>query len=203
MTSDPSDDPFVAGLRVLMDERGEKPAPLAQRSGLGITAVRDLFRKGSSPKISTALAIAQAMGTTIDGVINARSTDADGATGRDRLNLCEVSSSKVSFPPAYLRHISPATSQHLEVLAVRGDSMQPTLRRGDIVVFDRTDQDISHEGMFVLRYGGMEHVKRVSRTSCPNLIRVMSDNRDAYPAQDMMLSDVVVAGRVVWYGIKV
>ncbi|WP_410217266.1 helix-turn-helix domain-containing protein [Paracoccus sp. (in: a-proteobacteria)] len=53
-----------------MELTGWKPAPLSRAAGMGETAVRDLFRKRSSPKVSTAKALAAAMGMTVDHIID-------------------------------------------------------------------------------------------------------------------------------------
>lgn len=66
----PNLDPFVRGLEVAMELTGWRAAPLSKAAGMGETAVRDLFRKGSSPKVSTAKALAAAMGLTVDQVLD-------------------------------------------------------------------------------------------------------------------------------------
>lgn len=62
-------DPFVRGLQVAMELTGWKAAPLSKAAGMGETAVRDLIRKQSSPKVSTAKALAAVMGMTVDQIL--------------------------------------------------------------------------------------------------------------------------------------
>lgn len=83
-------DPFVRGLEVAMQLTGWKPAPLSKAAGMGETAVRDLFRKNSSPKVSTASAIARAMGLTVDyitdlGESTAEIAEMPGVSPKQRL----------------------------------------------------------------------------------------------------------------------
>lgn len=68
-------DPFVRGLQIIMEADGWKMKNLSAAAGMGETAVRDLIRKGSSPKVSTALAMAKVLGRTVDEITNI------GATG--------------------------------------------------------------------------------------------------------------------------
>ncbi|WP_126975599.1 helix-turn-helix domain-containing protein [Frigidibacter oleivorans] len=74
MMHDPDDndlDDFLVGLKLVMERRGLKPAPLAIEAGLGVTAIRDLYRRRSSPKVSTAEAIARQLDMGIDEIIAA------------------------------------------------------------------------------------------------------------------------------------
>lgn len=67
-------DPFVRGLQIIMEADGWKMKSLSAAAGMGETAVRDLIRKGSSPKVSTALAMAKVLGRTVDEITNIGST---------------------------------------------------------------------------------------------------------------------------------
>lgn len=223
MTIDASEDPFVIGLKVLMDELGEKAAPLAKRAGMGNTAIRDLFRKGSSPKVSTAIAIAAALGTTVDGVIalgggigrnHAMESagppgelvpvyDVAASAGHGTIIDYEAIAFSMAFPTDYLRYITKSDPKHLQIISVKGDSMHPTLHDDDLVMLDRSKTSLNYDGLFVLLYGDALHVKRVSRSSTQGRILVISDNRAIYPPQEHAASDVVVIGKVVWYGRKV
>lgn len=207
-----------------MDEQGEKPAPLAKRAGMGETAIRDLFRKGSSPKVSTAVAIAAALGTTVDGVILAGGGEAGRQLAVDVLpssgNLIpvyDVSASaghgvivdyeaiaySLAFPSDYLRHVTKSDPRNLQIISVKGDSMHPTLHDGDLVMLDRSKTSLNYDGLFVLLYGDALHVKRASRASLPGRVLIVSDNRTIYPPQEYAAEDVTVIGKVIWYGRKV
>ena len=70
--------------------------------------------------------------------------------------------------PAYLSRFG----KNIKALAVDGDSMYPTLSRGDIVVCDSCGW--SGEGVYALRMNGKGLVKRL--TQKPGIIAVISDN---------------------------
>lgn len=215
------DDPFSIGLRVVMAARGIKPAPLATAAGLGNSAVRDLFRKGASPKLSTASALAEQLGLSIDQVIDAgRVGHGHSRTPQNATELVPVYNvaasagpgsitdweeeivEKLAFPPGYLRRLTSVDPIHLAIISVKGRSMEPTLREDDVVMIDTSKRDLSYEGIFVIRDGGNSMlVKRISRATRRGYILLVSDNRD-HPPVERSLEDIEVIGKVVWAGVK-
>lgn len=221
MNDENIDDPFSLGLRVVMEARGIKPAPLATAAGLGNSAVRDLFRKGASPKLTTASALADQLGLTIAQVIEAGRVGhipSDiSLVGSDLVPVYNVTASagpgaildweeeiveKLAFPSGYLRRLTSVDPIHLAIISVKGRSMEPTLREDDVVMIDTSKRDLSYEGVFVIRDGGNSMlVKRISRASRRGYILLVSDNRD-HPPVERSLEDIEVIGKVVWAGVK-
>jgi phage repressor protein C with HTH and peptisase S24 domain len=82
-----------------------------------------------------------------------------------------------------------------------GESMQPTINNGDLLLVDTTDRDFNSFGVYVLEVGGERLVKRVQRKLDGSLV-LISDNETYQPDQvsGEMLKDVRVIGRVVWGG---
>lgn len=85
----------------------------------------------------------------------------------------------------------------LRALRVRGDSMEPTLRPGDIVVCDLGGW--RGDGLYVLRDNESAYVKRVRRIR--EGLEVMSDN-PAYASWSCPLDELVVVGRVCYSVIR-
>lgn len=216
-------DPFAIGLRVLMDRMGEKPAPLALKAGLSDSAIRDIFRKNGSPKVSTAMALASALGMTIDDVIAAgsggpvRVENGDPAPdGRSLVPVYDVGASagfgalvetenhihNLAFDRKFLRQMTQAKEKDLCIIKVQGHSMEPTLLDGDQVLVDKSKGNLSFDGLFVLRFDDALHVKRVGRSTKPGHVLVISDHQ-SYPTLDMAKADLSPIGRVLWYGRKV
>ena len=88
----------------------------------------------------------------------------------------------------------------LAVISVRGDSMEPRLADGDLILVDRAQQDIADGTAFVLRLGSELLVKYVQRVA-PSVISLISENR-RYPPRELDLAmfgenDVQIIGRVV------
>jgi len=64
-------------------------------------------------------------------------------------------------------------------LMVTGDSMEPTLKNGDLVVCDTHGWE--YDGVYVVQLGDQEYVKRVQKI--PKLFRIISDN-PKYPVME-------------------
>lgn len=114
----------------------------------------------------------------------------------------EAQVDQLAFPPGYLRRITSAPVRHLAIVTVKGDSMSPTLREGDVVMIDTTKRSLGYDGLFVLRMDGALHCKRVNRGSKAGLVRILSDNRDVYPPAERPIEEVGAVGKVLWYGRK-
>lgn len=86
---------------------------------------------------------------------------------------------------------------NLSVIAVEGDSMEPTLRDGDEILVDRGPAPL-RAGIHVIRLDDMLLVKRLEPAG-PDTIRVISDN-PAYGRAEYPAETVEIIGRVVWKG---
>ncbi|HUN39356.1 MAG TPA: S24 family peptidase [Acetobacteraceae bacterium] len=82
-----------------------------------------------------------------------------------------------------------------------GESMQPTIHDGDLLLVDTTDRAVSSFGVYVLEISGERLVKRVQRKLDGSLV-LISDNETYQPdhVSGEMLQTVTVVGRVVWGG---
>ena len=97
------------------------------------------------------------------------------------------------------RGLSPA---NLAVISVRGDSMEPKLCSGDLILIDRAQRQIADGLAFVVRLGTDLLVKHVQRLG-PDSISLISANK-LYPPCEIALSalgdqagQIEVVGRVV------
>lgn len=86
----------------------------------------------------------------------------------------------------------------LAVVTTRGDSMEPTLSDGDIVLVDMRQTTIVDGAIHVLRNNGDVLVKRLQRGFGDQVI-VRSDNR-IYRELEAAVDELNVVGRVVWRG---
>lgn len=89
----------------------------------------------------------------------------------------------------------------LYLIYVDGESMEPTLRPGDVILVNHRDQGQARDGIYVLRMDGTLLVKRLQRLP-GGIIKVTSDNPAYAPfevnARDMNTGDIAIIGRVVW-----
>lgn len=83
----------------------------------------------------------------------------------------------------------------LSAIRVMGDSMEPLLRDGDEILVDRSQRPF-RDGVHVLRWGDVLHVKRV-QSGQPGRMLLISANT-AYEPLDVAAGDVELIGRVVW-----
>jgi SOS-response transcriptional repressor LexA len=177
--------------------------------------------RSASTNVEDAVALAHALGTTVDDLLsgavpksiaaaeiaisdtpmidvwNVTASAGNGLMAPDH----EAVTERLAFPPDFLARLTKTHPRHLAIIAVKGDSMAPTLFDDDIVMLDTTKCNLDWDGIFVLRFGDALHVKRIARGR-GDMIRIISDNQTYHP-QEISRSEVHVVGRVIWKGCKV
>lgn len=201
----------------------------AKEVGLSPAGLRGLLHKGNSPTLETLVAIAKTRGVSVSWLATGEGERGQGVSYPDfpgipvsfspsdhvamvtRLSI-EVSAGHgaivehddplefVAFPEPWLRRrgINPRTAK---VLTVRGDSMEPTIRSGDVLLVDVSWDAIRDNGIYVIVTKSYVAVKRI-HAKIDGSLRIVSDN-PAYPPEDISeksAGDIAVAGRVMWYG---
>lgn len=105
----------------------------------------------------------------------------------------------VPFQRDWLRGLMKGAFADLFVARGEGDSMQPTMLDGDIVLIDTSQKDIHQQDrIWALSYGDLGMIKRVRRLP-GGTYRVMSDNPAVAPI-DAADGEMHVVGRVIWIG---
>lgn len=82
-----------------------------------------------------------------------------------------------------------------------GDSMEPTIGHGDLLLVDEAIQHVATHGIYVVIYQGMVLVKRI-QIRLDGTIVLMSDNTK-YKDEVVKPSEAVdlrIGGRVRWFG---
>jgi len=105
----------------------------------------------------------------------------------------------------WVRREVGANPQDLVVVAVRGESMEPAIRAGDLIMVDRAETTPASEGLYVIRVGGALMVKRVQPLP-GGALELISDHPAYKPVtlrREDLGADSAVVGRVVWVGRKV
>lgn len=90
----------------------------------------------------------------------------------------------------------------LALVTVKGDSMEPTLFDGDIILVDLATTEAISDGIYVLRQDDQLKVKRLQRLFTGDLI-IRSDNQSSYKEETVpkeQLGQIVIFGRAVWLG---
>ena len=112
-----------------------------------------------------------------------------------------VEASMVPFPRDWLRSLVKGSFGQVFVARGEGDSMQPTLLDGDIVIVDTSQSALtSQDRLWCIGYGELGMIKRL-RARPDGGIDVMSDNNavSSFTAYD---GEVQIIGRVVFIGRK-
>lgn len=109
---------------------------------------------------------------------------------------------ELAFREEWIRstlHVNPGD---LSLVHVEGDSMEPDLRAGDIILIDHTDTTVRREGIYVVRMDDALLVKQVQRLP-GDVFKLMSRNT-VYEPINIPVSAVQeggkysIIGRVVW-----
>lgn len=91
--------------------------------------------------------------------------------------------------------------KHLAVITAKGDSMEPTISDGDILLIDTSIDKIVDDTLYILQADHHLIVKRIQQALDGTLI-IISDNQ-RYEKQTIApdrAKEVKIAGRVKWYG---
>jgi SOS-response transcriptional repressor LexA len=108
----------------------------------------------------------------------------------------------LAFKEDWIRQTLRAAPGDLRLIYVEGDSMEPDLRPGDIILLDHTDTTARREGIYVIRMEGGLLVKQVQRL--PGGVLKLISRNEAYepimlPIQQLDDPErVAIIGRVVW-----
>src|SRR5690606_6110062 len=101
--------------------------------------------------------------------------EVEAAAGAGAVVASEQVAEMVAFSAAWLseRHITPRSAR---ILTARGDSMEPTIRDGDLLIVDTAIEMAVDAGIYILGYNGLLLVKRLFILLNGNLI-ISSDNK--------------------------
>lgn len=216
------EDPFITGLRDFFSANPTlKPATVSADAGLDKSTIRMMFEgRTRSPKVSTCVSIARALGTSVEAILSGGAErvevgaptpegkelvqvfDIDASAGFGSLVESEDHVYNLAFDRDFLRSMTAAPERKLRIIRVKGHSMEPTLVDDDQVLVDTTKTNLSYDGLFVLRFDDALHIKRIGRSVKAGYVMVISDH-PSYPSLDMPKADIVTIGRVLWYGRKV
>ena len=100
---------------------------------------------------------------------------------------------------AAFKELTPVPAEHIKILKVVGDSMEPTISSGDFVWVDISHQTPSSDGIYLFCIGDRLVVKRLQINPFDNSVEIMSDNPRYKPIKANDYQTVEVVGRVISY----
>lgn len=121
------------------------------------------------------------------------------AAAGDELAVSEIQNpvNYWKLPLTALAGIRATSLNNLAIITVSGDSMEPDYSPGEKILVDQGDNQIHHDGVYVLWNGFGLVVKMIQILPAnPPKLRIISKNKD-YPPYEVYLQDVQINGRVV------
>lgn len=214
--------------RRLLKLIGNEPIrSFARRADMSDSGLKRYIYEGTIPPIDRAIKLAQAGGTNFDwlvfGIGDSPSLQAyvnvdsspDRSPSEDLTTIhayqaathsgdgtildSEHQAESMTFRTEWLRRegFDPAK---LAVIRAQGDSMEPTINDGDVMLVRLNGGEPPRDGLHVLRLDGGLFVKRLQFDL--GGVRVISDN-PLYQSRDLSraeLAELDLVGRVVWAG---
>lgn len=127
--------------------------------------------------------------------------DVEACAGHGAVIHSEQIVDHLAFRSDWVRHALGVQQSDLALISVKGDSMEPTLSNGDLILLDMHQGSVEDNAIYALQHNGTLLVKRIQRRLDGSVV-VSSDN-PRYEAEVIRAEDVEalrVVGRVVWAG---
>ncbi|KIL98243.1 MAG: helix-turn-helix domain-containing protein [Magnetospirillum sp.] len=208
-------------MRARMKELELRPLHVAEAAGVGRSFVYDILRgrsaDPSSEKLTRVAAVLQmpieALLYDEDGkqapavttpsrrdYVAVPFVDVEADMGGGAVAESEEEGAPWHFPKSWLRGVLRLRPAGLRLIRVRGDSMEPTLLGGDVVMLDTTQTIPNPTGIFVLHDGFGLVAKRLERLAGGEIpsVRIISDN-SRYSPYDRSGEEIRIIGRIVWF----
>ena len=105
---------------------------------------------------------------------------------------------KVAFRRDWIQR--KGNPQDMSLIRVSGDSMEPTLLSGDLVLIDHGSQHIDPQGgIYAIAMDHEIMIKRVQVLYHKKVLKIISDN-GRYEPMELGADQIKVNGKVIWYG---
>ncbi len=129
--------------------------------------------------------------------------DVHGSAGNGSLVHSEQVVDYLAFRADWVRNALGVAHKDLVLISVKGDSMEPTLSNGDLILVDISEQRVEDSAIYVLKNLDRLLVKRLQH-KLDGTVVVKCDNQryDSETYEAGAASALMVVGRVVWAGRK-
>lgn len=206
----------ISRLRIAVRDAGGGAA-VAKRGGVPLGTLNN-YLAGRDMRAEGLVTLARATGVRLEwlaagdgpmrvgeaepasGTVVVARYDARAAAGRRALGADARVIEAIHFSEAWVRTVLRRNPQDLAIIEAFGDSMEPTIKDGDVLMLDTAITDLVSGRIYVVDLGGELLVKRIQRRLNGALL-VLSDN-DRYPPEELQPSDAAplrIVGEVVWH----
>ena len=196
---------FWDRLEEALSDNHTTAAELSRHLGIGSSVINSWKMRGSIPRADIACRTAEALNTTVEYLITGKSSELNNnkktflvpilnqqlSAGKGDILPEEDNVLGLIAVPAFLRKYG----NNLACLYVHGDSMEPTLKNGDLVVCSSHGWDNS-DGLYAIRLNGNGYVKRIQVGN--GKVLILSDNPKYSPIEEPVDSDALdIIGKVL------
>ncbi|MCR4579509.1 MAG: helix-turn-helix transcriptional regulator, partial [Treponema sp.] len=176
---------FWKRIKEKLNEKGKTQEWLCRETGMDLQSMRNRIYKERFPSIEEALKILSVFNTTAEAFFGISADKLQDFSDKDVM-LIPVMEQAFSAGHGQFVPDSEEVKEYISVpnnlrklgnkfaaSRVRGDSMEPTLFDGDIIICDMDGYD-GTDGVYAIIYKGNGFVKRLQRIS--EGVRIISDN---------------------------
>ncbi len=132
-------------------------------------------------------------------VVNIMISDAVACCGNGVECLRENIIGYYQMPLKKFHNLTTADPDKVFIIDIIGDSMEPTLFAGDLVIVDTSKNYPSSDGLYVLRSGTELLVKRIQINPLDQSAAIISDNPKYKPIAAQNFSLISVIGKVIYH----
>lgn len=166
------------------------------RKGIGAELAREIEERLDLPKYS------------LDGDEEASDfvpitrLDVEVGAGRGRVSSVIEEIGSLQFRRDFLKSAG-VSAGNAAIVNVRGESMDPTIKGGAVLLINRSDRTPRHGQIYAFSWGGDMLVKRFFKRGDGWI--ASSDNPDKSEYPDIVLDgnmETIVQGRAIWMGAK-
>jgi phage repressor protein C with HTH and peptisase S24 domain len=207
----PDGEGFQERIRIRRKTLGLTQEQIGNMVGVTIATVQS-WEKNAWPNTRYLIPLAEALKCSPEWLLKGGGQKNEGEGGKDfyrpsliepRLNSngdmvikSEEKGCLFAFSREWLtRYVSRAENALL--LKVQGNSMQRTLENGDYIMLDRGRTQIVDGCMYALSIGSGIVIRKLELL-VNEKVRIISDNRKAYPPYEALREELHIIGQVVW-----
>lgn len=204
-------------LRQHMHRQHINAPELARKSGVKTSFIYDILNgKSTNPSTLKLAKVAHVLGLNLSQLVEPSSTSSpslritstmpyDTTVAPQWLGASEQTPASKAISPLHFskRWMAEQFAPHIKepaLFQIEGDSMSPTLQKGDLVLVNRQQNLPSPAGVYMI-HDGVNHCPRRLEyivEAGENMVHVSCDN-DYYTSQKRRLDEITIIGRIVWF----